>query len=86
MSGLKRIAKFQTEDGREFNTEAEARIHLNQLEARQAIIDAIQPAFNTGRAESMMIAILNDPKPVRDALNTLIRKMPKANIELAEAA
>lgn len=74
MSGITRISKFRTADGKEHDTELEAKQHQNRVDIGKVIMDYYKSNFDTNRADSLLKSMLNDPIPMRDALTALIRK------------
>jgi hypothetical protein len=71
---VKRVTKFETTDGQMFDSEREARGHELKLEAKAAIEALAEPAIKTGRIDSFLTLVLNDPTAYRDILTSLIRK------------
>ena len=85
---MKRVSKYQSNDGQLFDSQAEAKQHElgNELEA--TLRDICSGTILTD-GRSLIHSIVNVPgraKEVRDALNAYLRKMPKQDEAQAQAA
>ena len=87
---MKSVRKFQTEDGQLFDNQPEARAHEAKLKAAKAIRAEYDAIFKTGRVDSLLTVMLEEPKVIRDILSSLIRSLPttpaSATVEFSKAA
>ena len=74
---MKRICRYQTSDGQEFENLEDARVHEILLETLGELVAEIQPAYNTDRAEAVVKSIISHAKEIRDILNKHLRRQPK---------
>ena len=84
---MKRISKYQADDGKEFQSEAEC----HNYELSKTFIKEARDEYDPGkcnRVDSFLILVLDNPKPFRDKLNNYIRRMkkPVSDETLLEAA
>jgi len=81
---IKRIAKYQTGDGKEFNTEVEARQHEIEQDAYKELNVLLRSSLGTGRPDSVLRHILAEQQAVRAILVKFQQRQPKP--QLAKAA
>jgi len=74
---MKRICRYQTSDGEEFEDHEEAKAHEIVLETLGELVTEIQVAYNTDRAEAVVKSIISHAKEIRDILNKHLRRQPK---------
>jgi len=75
---MRQVSRFRADDGTEFDNKAECKVHEATIETQNALADILRPAYNTDRAEAVIVSMVNNAVEVRNALNKFIRKQPKA--------
>ena len=68
------VHKYQTNDGSFFDTADKAKKYEVTKMIEDRFREKFKIAFQTGRAESLLILMLAEPKFIRDSLNELLRK------------
>jgi len=71
---IARVIKFQTEDGKEFDTHQEAIAHEHRCSCAETVKEHYEASFKANRADSLLLSILHDPVTFRNALSKLIRQ------------
>ena len=73
---MKQVSRFQTDDGQEFDNKEEAKMHEVFCESKKDLIETLRPAYNTDRADAILISVLHNAQVVRDLLNRHLRRQP----------
>jgi len=79
---MKRVSKFESDDGQLFDTENEARINDLKVKLNEKVNFLLGPAIKTGRSEAVIVSLIANAPEVRDVLSEYIRKMPKKKEEM----
>ena len=72
---MKPVRKFEAFDGKVFDTQNEALNYELRATTTDKIKDEFKITFSTNRADSFLIAILSNPKFMRDTLTDYIRRI-----------
>ena len=73
---MKQVSRFQTDDGREFDSKEDAKAHEVFCESKNDLIEALFPAYHADRADAVITSMLNNAQAVRDLLNRHLRRQP----------
>jgi len=78
---MKRVCRYETDDGQTFDTKEEAKSHEVVVETQVALIRLVQPAYNADRAAAVITSVVDNAREVRDLLTRHLSRQPKKAIE-----
>jgi len=83
---MKKVVKYETVDGKTFDDADLAKAHELILETENSLrLGPLGVAYNTGRAEAMLRAMIVHAAEVRDILNRHQRRQPRNGKSKGEA-
>jgi hypothetical protein len=74
---IRRVAKFETSDGKMFDIETEAVAHEAQYVAIKQLAELLTVSIKTGRVESVIKHVVVESEKVRDILAKYARRLPR---------
>ena len=74
---MKKISKYRTADGKEFDNQADAKVHENEIVALQGLFAVLKTSLTTGRADGILKHILYEEEQIREILLAYRRRLPK---------
>lgn len=83
---IKRVAKYQTSDGKLLDSEVEAREHENGLTALKELNNLLRSSITTGRADAVIRHLLLEEVSVREILYRYHRRIPQKAVVSQKAA
>lgn len=76
LAGVQRVNKYQTDDGKLFDSVDEAKVHSAQLEIAKELAALLESTFRTGRMEAVVLHVLEEAAAIQALLGRYRRMLP----------